>query len=224
MILPLFLCRLGTHHKACHVREVKPMSLESDIQSIRSMLEATYEHYWAMSVAADDPSDSGVPPEMQVGEVNEDGWVEWKLLDSKISLRDVTNLENEFQIQFPDYYRAYLLSACHLFDEVVSEKYDQQIMMPAISSAAPLSETRQSLQAWSELIHAGFIPIGQWGDGWGPICFDTTKRNEGDCPLVWMDHELIIPLGESMRDRERLEPFIQPLWANSHEFLEDLFG
>lgn len=200
------------------------MSLESDIQSIRTMLKEAHEQHWAMDVAADDASESGVPPEMQVGEINDEGWVEWKLLDSKISLRDVTDLEAEFQIQFPDFYRAYLLSACHLFDQVISAQYDQQIMMPAVPSTNPLGETRQTLKAWSNLIDAGLIPIAEWGDGWGPICFDTTKQEEGDYPLLWMDHEQIIPLGENMRDRDKLEPFMQPLWANSREFLEDIFG
>ena len=55
----------------------------------------------------------------------------------------------------------------------------------------PLKPIRELMKGWQPLIAAGYIPFAEWGDGWGPMCFDSVKRSpDGDCPVVWMDHEL----------------------------------
>lgn len=46
------------------------------------------------------------------------------------------------------------------------------------------------------LLSNGFIPIGDWGDGFGPLCIDTNKsvqlveyNNTKTWTMVWFDHE-----------------------------------
>jgi hypothetical protein len=79
------------------------------------------------------------------------------------------------------------------------------------------------MRSWRQLIDAGFIPFTQWGDGWGPMCFDAQHRaSDGDCPIVWLDHERLIP-PEICLQREQVMPWVQPLYGSCREFLEDVF-
>src|SRR5262249_54711272 len=91
------------------------MALAEDIAFVGSLLDAYAPRASDMGVASQDPQDAGVPPEMQVGEVNGDGWVEWRMLPSTLSEPDVAKLEEEFAIRFPPLFRAYLLARFHLF-------------------------------------------------------------------------------------------------------------
>ena len=200
------------------------MTLENDITQIRSMLEAFYNPEDAWGVALTKPSGKGVPTEMQVGPVNHEGWVQWKLLKPKITLNDLTKLEAQFDIKFPDYFAAFLLAACHLFDQVNSLKYDQLIFMPDVPSHEPLGPLQSILFNWQPLISASYIPFAEWGDGWGPMCFDTEHWNNRDCPIVWMEHEKLAPLDEAAcRNRKIIDSFAQPLYQNTREFIQDVF-
>jgi len=198
------------------------MSLEDDIQEIRSLLDAYYVHASAFHVAGDD--DRGVPLDMQVGEVDDEGWVQWRITEPRVTLNDIASLEKRFGIEFPNYFRAYLLAACHLFDQIHSSKYEQLIFMTHVPSNKPLGPLESLLSSWQPLISASFIPFAEWGDGWGPMCFDAQQRSVDDCPIVWMDHELLIPLGpEACGDREAVMPHVQSLYSNTIEFIDDVF-
>ena len=177
-----------------------------------------------MSVASVDGS-GGVPPEMFDGEVDGEGWVEWKMLPSTLTTNDVSNLESEFDIQFPPLFQAYLLAGFQLFDQIHSSKYEQLIFNTDVPSNNPLGPIRSLIEAWRPLLSAQYVPFAQWGDGWGPMCFDTENRDDdGDCPIVWMDHELLIPLGtEDCGKRECVLPHVNPLYASYREFFEDVF-
>jgi hypothetical protein len=58
------------------------------------------------------------------------------------------------------------------------------------------------------------------------MCFDAVqRRSDGDCPVAWMDHEALVPLGpEICRRREAVSPLVQPLYGSCREFLLDVFG
>jgi len=202
------------------------MALEDDIAYVGSLLDVYGARAWKMHVVAEDPEDAGVPPEMRAGEVNEDGWVEWRLLPSTLSEADVAAVEREFAVEFPPLFRAYLLARFHLFDQAKSERYDQQILMTDTPANRPLAPLRELLNAWGPLIDAGYVPFAQWGDGWGPMCFDARARGaDGDCPVVWLDHERVIPLGEeACRQREVMQLLAQPLYGSCREFLLDVFS
>jgi hypothetical protein len=202
------------------------MAIMEDIAFVGQLLDAYADVAWKMGVAAEDREDAGVPPEMQVGEVNAEGWVEWRMLPSTLQESDVAEVETEFGVRFPPLFRAYLLARFHLFDQVRSRRYDQQVLMTDTPAGRPLTPIRELISAWRPLIEAGFVPIARWGDGWGPVCFDTVQRGtDDDCPIVWMDYEVLIPPGkEKCRRRESVLPLVQPLYASCREFLMDVFG
>ena len=200
------------------------MAVGEDSAFVGQLLDAYAVNAWQTGVASKDPADRGVPPEMQVGEVNADGWVQWRVLPSTLKESDVEALEKEFGAKFPPVFRAYLLARFHLFDQVHSRRYDQQIFMTHTPAGKPLTPLQELMKAWRPLIDAGFVPFAEWGDGWGPMCFDATQRNsDGECPIVWMDHEALIPLGDKCRLREAVAPLAQPLYDSCREFLVDVF-
>jgi hypothetical protein len=202
------------------------MGLAEDTAYIGSLLDAYGGSVRKMHVAARETDGGGAPPSMQVGEVNKEGWVAWRLLPSTLKESDVASIEREYGVEFPPLFRAYLLARFHLFDQVGSKRYDQQILMTDTPSNRPLAPLRKLLTAWRPLIDTGYLPFAEWGDGWGPMCFDTRLRgSDGDCPVIWLDHERIIPLGEeAARRREVIEPLAQPLYGSCREFLFDVFG
>lgn len=202
------------------------MTLKDDVEFVAELLDAYAADAWRMGVVAEDPEDGGVPFAMQVGNVNDDGWVEWRVLPSTVSEEDVSTLETEFEVRFPPLFRAYLLARFHLFDQVRSRRYDHQILMTDTPAGKPLQPIRQHISAWEPLISAGFVPFAEWGDGYGPMCFDSANRAvEGECPVVWLDHERLVSLGaEKCRHREHVAPMAQPLYDSCRDFLVDVFG
>lgn len=202
------------------------MAVSNDSVFVGQLLDEYAIDAWRMGVAAEDPADAGVRPAMQLGEVNAEGWVRWGVLPSTLKERDVVALENEFGVQFPPVFRAYLLARFQLFDQVRSRRYDQQIFITDTPEGKPLKPLRELLKAWRPLVDAGFVPFAQWGDGWGPMCFDGLQRRaDGECPIVWMDHEALVPLGpEVCRRREVVAPLVQPLFDSCRELLLDVFG
>ncbi len=202
------------------------MPLAEDIVWVGQLIDAYAVDADRRGVASKKPQDSGVPAAMQVGPVDADGWVEWRVLPSTLSEAEVSGLEKEFGIQLPPLFRAYLLARFHLFDQLTSRRHDQLILMPDIPAGKPLAPLLNSMSAWRPLKDAGFIPFAEWGDGWGPMCFDTARRApDGDCPVVWMDHEVLVPLGEErMGIRGKVLPLAQPLYESCRELLIDVFG
>ena len=201
------------------------MSLADDIAHVGALLDAYAETHDRTGVAADEDDDAGVPRSMQVGPVNADGWVAWQMLPSTLTEGDVAAVEAAFGVAFPPVFRAYLLARFHLFDQVRSATHGQLVLMTDVPSRGGLAPLRALLRAWRPLIAAGYVPFAEWGDGWGPMCFDVRRRaDDGDCPVVWLDHERLVPLGEAMRQRAAVEPWAQPLYGSCRAFLADVFG
>ncbi len=202
------------------------MPIADEIAFAGQLIDAFALNAWRRGVAAIDSAGAGVPPEMQSGEVDEDGWVEWCVLPSTLKEVDLEAFEDEFRVQFPPPFRGYLLARFHLFDQLRSQQYGQQIFMTSTPAGTTLGPLRKLIKQWRPLIDAGFVPFAQWGDGWGPMCFDIHQRvQDGECPIQWMDHEVLIPLGaERCRLREAVLPLAQPLYGSCREFLVDVFG
>lgn len=202
------------------------MPLAEDIAWVGQLIEAYALGADRRGVASKRPQDSGVPATMQVGPIDAEGWVEWRVLPSILSEAEVSDLEKNSGIELPPLFRAYLLARFHLFDQVTSRRHDQLILMPDTPAGKPLAPLLNSMSAWRPLMDAGFIPFAEWGDGWGPMCFDTDRRaSAGDCPVIWMDHEILAPLGEEQcRTRKKVLPLAQPLYESCRELLVDVFG
>ncbi len=200
------------------------MDIHEEASRIGRMIDAyaaSAKHVPRWGVASQQETDHGVPPEMWLGEPNHDGWVEWRVLPSSLTLDAISKLESEFCLTFPRPFQAYLLARFHCFDQLQSQKYKQLIMFPDLRTRDPLRKLRDSLQAWRALIKADLIPFAEWGDGWGPMCFDANCRNnDNDCPILWLDHEQIIPLGEEKcKVRSELSAMENPLYNSSREML-----
>jgi len=203
------------------------MTPTDDIAYVGSLLDAYHysASHFRMHVASEHPGDAGVPPDMQAGPVDEEGWVEWRVLPSTLQESDVVAVEAEFGVRFPPVFRAYLLARFHLFDQVRSRRHDQLIFMTDVPSGRRLRKLRDEIRTWNPLLAAGFVPFAEWGDGWGPMCFDSSRRAaDGDCPVVWIDRERLIPLGQTMGEREAVLPWVRPLYDSCREFLADVFA
>lgn len=202
------------------------MSVVEDIAFVGQLLDTYAVDAYRMGVAAKAHKDLGIPPEMQVGEADDEGWVEWRVLPSTLRQTDVTAVEKEFGVTFPPLFRAYLLARFHRFDQVKSRQYDQQIFMTDMPSGKPLKPLRDLLLAWRSLIDADYVPFAQWGDAWGPICFDRAILDaDGDSPIVWMDDEALVKLNpKQFWQRGSVLPLAQPLYGSCREFLLDVFG
>jgi len=96
-------------------------------------------------------------------------------------------LFNEYGVKPPKPLIEYLKSDFHLIDQVNNE--ERMTSLPHIPSDNPLGPMKELLEAWRPLITAGYIPIAEMEDGWGPICY---KQSDGS--ITWFDHELLANL------------------------------
>lgn len=166
--------------------------------------------------------DSGVPAEMENSEPDHEGYVEWKLLPSTLTLEDVAGLENKYGIQWPSLYKAFLTVYFHLISEFRGPEYS--VLLPEQPSDKPLYEIEFLLKAWEQLLPCGYIPFASYNDGWGPICFDTMGAETGtDYPIVWIDHEDIFALEDGELSRATLEPMAKKLQPNFLAFMDHVF-
>src|SRR5262245_49392583 len=199
------------------------MGLAEDITEIGRLIDAFNERYPACHIIAGD----WPPLEMRGEPLSSHDWVACRVLPSTLGLADVITLERELAVQFPPMFRAYLLARFHLFDQVHARRYNNQLICwPHITSQSSLDDVRTHVRAWQSLADAGYIPFATWGDGWGPMCFDTAQRAQGgECSVVWTDHELLHQLGPTeCRKRANVEPLAQPLYDSSRELILDVFS
>lgn len=171
-------------------------------------------------VAPFDPDDGGVPPDMQEGPIDSEGWVRWRILPSAVTETDVESIEEEFGVRFPCFFRAYLVSCLHLIDQVNNDRHF--LMLPSTPSDNPLGSIRQILTVWQPVIRAQLVPFGEYQDGAGPLLFDTLTDNEPS--VVWIDHEIFASVGQDVAgDRNSISEHIRPLYSSFRELFEDQF-
>jgi hypothetical protein len=152
-----------------------------------------------------DPDSSGVPPEMFDGEVDQEGWVRWKVVPSTVSEADIVSFFKEYEITPPRALVEYMRSDFHLLDQVSTGFF------PDIPSDNPFRPMRELLEApgHKPLIEYGYIPVALMYDDQGVICY---KQSDGR--VVWFDHELLAsiwwPRAPSLAERmiNRLKPKI----------------
>jgi hypothetical protein len=198
------------------------MSLEASIVQIGQLIDAYAARTHEFCRMADVEC---VPPEMIERPVDRDGMVTWKLLPSSLRESDLSAFESAIGATFPPSFRTYLLARFHLYEQVQSNKHRRGMIWAAIPSNAPFRNLARMISAWPSLIAAGYVPIAEWGDGWGPVCFDIIGGDSnGECPVVWMEHEHLFELGaERCRSRSLVAPLAQPLYESSRELIPDLF-
>lgn len=171
-----------------------------------------------------DPDSAGVPPEMFDGEVDEEGWVRWKIIPSTVTEADILSFYGEFGITPHRTLIEYMQSDFHLLDEVSTGFF------PSLPSDNPFRPMRELLEApgYKPLILLGYIPVALMYDDQGVIC-----HRESDGHVVWFDHELLAdvwwPRPPSLLQRlmgrkspmnpaERIRSLEQPLFNTLDEF------
>ncbi|WP_342552403.1 hypothetical protein [Paenibacillus sp. FSL R7-0652] len=203
-------------------------TLEQDRLFIKSWLDTYFDsphrEMLMSSPAKTEEGDYGVPAAMQDGEIDEEGWVCWKMLDSEVTEKQINDLvqtlihpaAHAVSFSLPSLYTAYLSSRCVLN---IYLRYDAfTVALPNLASDAPLREVSGLWSAWKPLIAAGYIPFAGYEDGAGPVCWDTNQpTEENDYAVVSFDHEVLTV--EEQPVREKLEQYARPLFPSFREML-----
>lgn len=137
-------------------------------------------------------------------------WGGWKAIESTVSDADLDALEQETGHPYPPLYKEFLkyrhfvdLTECGVrFERHLCDDWQQRL---------------RSLyfQAWdrTRILDIGLLPFGDESimDA-GPVCFDTRyRRVDGDCPVVFWDHEWVGTAQE-----------VQPLFSSARKMFECL--
>lgn len=177
----------------------------SDIQLAKRCLEAHYERC--------SKAHPTVPPEMRQGEGQQDGWMQWKLVTSRLTEVDVAAFEKELPFCLPSLFRAFLVSYYVLDMDVGG------FPLSPLPSDAPLKYARHYLQQPSlwQIRYAQFAGA-ECGD---PVCFDLQASTpDGDFAVVTINHDWIEP-GDWIH-RDRVEPHAERKANSFREFFTQL--
>ena len=72
------------------------MTLQENTEYVGKTLDEFYALQPQFGVAADDNSSRGVPRNMWKGDVDDEGWVEWTISPSSLSLVEIKELEAHY--------------------------------------------------------------------------------------------------------------------------------
>jgi hypothetical protein len=156
----------------------------------------------------------GVPAEMRRGEWQQNDWVDWKLVPSRLTEADVLLLEAELPFRLPPLFRAFLVTY------FVLDMDFGDFSLPQLPSDDPLKEVQRYLLQ-PDLWRIGYAQFagGTCGD---PVCFDLRAPTpDGDFPVVAINHDWIVP-HENWRHRERVEPHAKQEAGSFREFFTGL--
>lgn len=179
---------------------------KADVQLVKQCLEAYYEK--CTQVLPD------VPAEMRRGMWQNNDWVGWKLLPSRLTEADVAALEARLPFCLPPLFRAFLV-AYFVLDMDFGE-----FQLPALPRDDPLKYVRRFLLR-DELWRIGYGPFagGACGD---PVCFDLQAPTlDGDYPIVVINHDRIVPY-DNWHHRDRVEPHTKRVANSFREFFTRL--
>lgn len=177
----------------------------ADIQQVKRCLEAYYVRCPQVM--------PGVPVEMRRGEWEKDGWMDWKLVPSRLTEVDVVALEAELPFRLPPFFRAFLVTY------FVLDLDFGNFQLPALPSNDPLRDVRPCLLR-PTLWRIGYAPCG--GACGDPVCFDLQAPTcDGDFAVVAINHDWIVP-HENWQHRERVEPHASRQAGSFREFFTRL--
>ena len=150
-----------------------------------------------------------VPKEMIVGEADNDGWAEWKAVDSPVSENDIKNIEKKIGYPLPSLFRAYLMYKCLLMTDFI-------VRLPQTPVDNPLKEFEQYVKLLDDensyFRINGLIPFGFDSNDAGPVCFDTKAAQNSDYPIVLIDTTAI----------NKIEYKPRVVWRNFEDLLKNI--
>ena len=118
-----------------------------------------------------------------------DGYKAWKLIPSTTTDADLNDLEESHRIKYPPIYRAFLKS----FHYYRLASFGVEFSSHVIHRWKTALKVEYEYECHRSLLARGFIPFGaeQFMDA-GATCFDTNNiLPNGDCPIVFWDHEWV---------------------------------
>ena len=151
-----------------------------------------------------------VPEEMKDHDIPiEDDEVGWKPIPSTVTDTDLNTLEVFAGANFPPAYRTFLKYR-HFYDLTeVGVRFSSH----AVDTWRDTLEREYMIEPKERIVGIGLIPFGSEAmmDA-GPVCFDTRgKSPDGDCPVVYWDHEWV-----------GTEKEIQPMFSSCMKMFECL--
>ena len=143
---------------------------------------------------------------------------------SKLTEKMLNEFEQQLPGPLPPLYRLYLLT--HVTRECQEWGYNgESLYLTGAPAKNPLGRLSSMMIGCGEILAAGYAFFGDYqDDGWAMLCFDMNNRlDDGDCPVVWVDHESLVPLSAEERGkREIVEALMTPLCPSFRSLAEAL--
>lgn len=148
----------------------------------------------------------------------ERGWINKKPKRSLITNEDIQGFEEKYQIQLPTLYKEYLLTyqlpcssqskRSFLINGIIYNDREEGpsplwLLLDRSKDIKALTQYMEEFRTIAvdycqapEGSYNHFIPIGDWGAGWGPLCIDLSLakkipdiNDQSTWSIVWFDHE-----------------------------------
>ncbi|RXZ78924.1 SMI1/KNR4 family protein [Paenibacillaceae bacterium] len=151
-----------------------------------------------------------VPEAMKAADGDEE-WSIWKLVPSIVSEDDITALEQQFGLSFPEWYKAFISTYQHYFDVVPQQGINE-----------PLDDIQNMYNPL--LCRLGYLPF-TWDSEYGHIlCIDLNEGSDEERYAIYkIDHEILFDLDEATADRDELRNSLILLYPNFKAFFDDTF-
>ena len=151
---------------------------------MNDIIDEFFKAYWKpgmKSVYMD-----GIPNEMMLSKIDNDGWYEWNLISGTLTTVDYKKVEEKYKVTFPDnfieWHKRYFFADCDC----------SIVRLPNSLPTRPLGTIIGKID-WSIpeiLIPLGLVPFADEGNDAGFFVFDTRNSNsKNDFPIRVYDHE-----------------------------------
>lgn len=165
------------------------MNMNECKEFIKSCLEKRYKNADDMSLMM-----PNVPEEMRAGEIDEDGWVKWKMIPSTVTESDFEIIENEWGIKFPLMLKAYFKVYFHYFSKDVGRVPPNKPFYSLDNAYNPV------------LVRCGYLPFTWDSEGYFIRCIDLRNMpDEDSCPIYQIDHEVLFEYDEKTVTKEDID-------------------
>jgi hypothetical protein len=153
----------------------------------------------------------GLPDEMRDDSIMPvSGWIGWKAMPSTVADADLDVLEREAKLAFPPLYRDFLKYRHFVTLTERGLAFERHLNQGWLANLR-----RSYFASWprERIVDIGLLPFGRESQmDAGPVCFDTRYRfADGDCPIVFWDHEWIDTANE-----------VRPMFSSSAKMFQCL--
>lgn len=128
-----------------------------------------------------------VPEEYRGEWSSDDGWYEWKAVDSPVTEDELGELENQYSVILPSLLKEYFLYKQILDGDI------EQIRLPDMAVSAPLKGLDDLLSMHEEyplLKEKKLFPFAYDGNDGGLMCFMSSEEVDKS-PIYFVDHSYL---------------------------------